>query len=345
MGAGRQLASSRVAGDAPYPPLPLANRVGSLEEAQDPYEFYDDLGRRARAEIEGALPADWSFAGKTVLDFGCGAGRTLRHFLPEADTAEFWGCDIDAESIQWLEQNLSPPLRVFQNGPEPPLSPPDETFDLIWAVSVFTHLVETWSSWLLELRRVLKPGGLLVATFMGEGMSDVIAGEEWAEERVGMNVLRYGQSWDLGGPMVLHSPWWIREHWGRGFDVLDLRPHGFATRAGEGHGIVLLQKNDREITREELERIDLADPRETLALRHNLDLVQAEAADLRVAVEHFRGQADTLRRHVESFEGSRSWRLTEPLRRATHRIRGVIGKGHGRDDGQHGSPSGSRGQP
>lgn len=318
-----------MAGDAPYPPLPLANRVGSLEEAQDPYEFYDDLGRRARENIERALPSDWSFEGKTVLDFGCGAGRTLRHFLPEASTADFCGCDIDAESIEWLESNLSPPLRVFQNGPEPPLSAPDDTFDLIWAVSVFTHLAETWSSWLLELRRVLKPGGLLLATFMGEGMSELIAGEEWDEDRVGMNVLRYGQSWDLGGPMVLHSPWWIREHWGRAFDVLELRPDGFATRARRGQGTALLRKNDTDVTREELERIDLSDPREAVALRHNLDTVQAEVADLRTAVDHYRGQADTLGRQVESFETSRSWRLTEPLRRATDRVRGVIGKGRG----------------
>lgn len=318
-----------MAGDAPYPPLQLANRVGSLEEARDPYEFYDDLGRRARADIERVLPADWSVAGKTVLDFGCGAGRTLRHFLPEAETAEFWGCDIDAESIEWLESNLSPPLRVFRNGPEPPLPQSDETFDLIWAVSVFTHLTETWSSWLLELRRVLRPDGLLLATFMGEGMSDTIAGEEWAEERVGMNVLRYGHSWDLGGPMVLHSPWWIREHWGRGFDVLDLRPHGFATQPDRGHGTVLLRKNDADVTRGEFERIDASDPREIVALRHNLDLVQAEVADLRVAVEHFRARGEALQQQVETFEASRSWRLTEPLRRATDRVRGVIGKGRG----------------
>jgi SAM-dependent methyltransferase len=319
-----------VAGDAPYPPLPLANRVGSLEEARDPYEFYDELGRGAREDIERTLPAGWSFDGKTVLDFGCGAGRTLRHFLPEADTAEFWGCDIDAESIEWLDANLSPPLRVFRNGPEPPLSAPDDTFDLIWAVSVFTHLAESWSSWLIELRRVMKPGGLLVATFMGEGMSERIAGEKWDEDRVGMNVIRYGQSWDLGGPMVLHSPWWIREHWGRGFDVLELRPQGFATPAAHGQGIVLLQKNDADVTREDLERIDAGtEPRETAALQHNLQMVQAEVADLRLGIDHFRGQADTLRQHVESFERSRSWRLTEPLRRATNALRGLLGKGHG----------------
>jgi SAM-dependent methyltransferase len=317
----------------PYPPLQLAHRVGSLEGWDDPFARYDELGRGARDAIVELLPDDWSWEGKRVLDFGCGAGRTLRHFAGEAEVAEFWGSDIDAESIRWLDDNLCPPFHVFVNGVAPPLDQPDARFDLIWCVSVFTHLTDLWSAWLLELHRVLKPGGLFACTFMGEGMSQLIAGEPWNEDLVGMNVLRNGQSWDLGGPMVLHSPWWIREHWGRAFDVLDLRPHGFGTRAGDGQGVVLLQKGAREVTREELERIDPADPREAAALRHNLDLVQAEVADLRVAVDHFRGQADALHRKVESFEGSRSWRLTEPLRRATNRVRGVIGKRRGPTDG------------
>jgi SAM-dependent methyltransferase len=311
----------------PYPPLKLAHRVGSLEGLDDPFARYDALGRGARDSIVDLLPDDWSWDGKRVLDFGCGAGRTLRHFADEARVAEFWGCDIDAESIGWLESNVSPPFHVFVNGVAPPLDQPDEQFDLIWCVSVFTHLTDTWSAWLLELHRVLKRGGLLVCTFMAEGMSELIAGEPWNEDLVGMNVLKTGQSWDLGGPMVLHSPWWIREHWGRALDVLEVRPHGFGTRAGDGQGVVLLQKDDRVASREELERIDPTNPREAAALRHNLDLVQAEVADLRVAVDHFRGQAETLRTQVEIIQGSHSWRLTDPLRRVASRIRGVIGRG------------------
>jgi hypothetical protein len=171
---------------------------------------------------------------------------------------------------------------------------------------------------------------------MGEGMSELIAGEPWNEDLVGMNVLKNGQSWDLGGPMVMHSPWWIREHWGRAFDVLDLQPHSFGVREGDGQGVVLLRKNDADVTREELERIDLGNPREATALRHNLDLVQDEVADLRVAVDHFRGQAvraqarveelerqsEDLRSQVESVQRSRSWQLTQPLRRASNRLRG-----------------------
>lgn len=39
-----------------------------------------------------------------ILGFGCGAGNVLRHFGPEARQGEVWGCDIDSESIAWLEQ-------------------------------------------------------------------------------------------------------------------------------------------------------------------------------------------------------------------------------------------------
>jgi cyclopropane fatty-acyl-phospholipid synthase-like methyltransferase len=46
-------------------------------------------------------------------------------------------------------------------------SRPDGYFDLVYAISVFTHITHEWSAWLLELHRILKPEGLLLATFCG----------------------------------------------------------------------------------------------------------------------------------------------------------------------------------
>ncbi len=149
-----------------------------------------------------------------MLDFGCGAGATLRHFLPEAEFAEFWGADIDTASIAWLQAHLSPPLRVMRNRPEPPLGLEHGTFDLIWALSVFTHLTDRPLEWLVDLHQLLKPGGLLAATYMGRWNGEMFTGEPWDEDRVGMNVLRRDQGWDDGGPIVLMSDWWVREHWG-----------------------------------------------------------------------------------------------------------------------------------
>jgi SAM-dependent methyltransferase len=279
--------------DPPFPPLQLADRVLSLQGEADPYAAYAARGAETKAALLELLPYGWSFAGKRVLDFGCGAGRTLRHFLAEAETAKIWGADIDADSIEWLQRSLCPPLHAVRCGVSPPL-PLEPGFDLVWAISVFTHLTDTSLPWLLELHRVLKPGGLLVATYMGRWNSEILAGEPWDEDRIGMNVLRHDQGWDDGGPMVLMSDWWVREHWGRAFDVL-------STADVHGQTWALLRRREVSLTVAELEA-PADDPREWAALRHNLRQVQRE---LEV-------RTDEVRRF---YEGSRSWRLTRPLRR------------------------------
>jgi SAM-dependent methyltransferase len=273
--------------ELPYPPLQLANRVGCLEGAAEPFDYYDELGLGGRSSIVDRLPRDWSFEGKRVLDFGCGAGRTLRHFVAETADAEFWGCDIDEASISWMSEYLCPPFHVFVNGPEPPLEQPDSSFDLIWGISVFTHLTDSWSRWLVELHRILKPDGLLYLTFMGSGMSELITGEPWREDGTGMNVTKCGQSWDLGGPMVMHSPWWIQEHWGRAFEILSLLPDGFVARDGpaeaqsSGQGSVLMRKRAQAVDPAALERVEPGDARETAALLHSIQQLQGECATLR----------------------------------------------------------------
>lgn len=312
----------------PYPPFELASRVGSLVGHDDPYGFYDLLGRESRASILALLPEDWTWEGKHVLDFGCGAGRTLRHFLHEAETATFWGCDIDRESIEWLEANLAPPLQVFANEETPPLPFAAESLDLVYVVSVFTHLADSWSAWFLELRRVLKPSGLLIATFIGPAAARYITDEPWKEERIGMNVLKAGQRWDLGGPMVLHSPWWIRAHWGRAFDVVDLRLDGFGLPSPEGQGVVLMRKRSVKLTQQDLERPEPGEPREALAALNNVRQLTGELVALRAAHDQLAAalkaesqardaaglRERASRQALERIAASHSWRVTRPLR-------------------------------
>lgn len=286
--------------DRPYPPLKLAKRVGGLEGRGSPRQAYEQLGAGTKRAMLDMLPDGWSFEGKRVLDFGCGAGRTLRHFLAEAETAEFWGADIDAESIDWLQEALCPPLNALRSESAPPLGLEYGTFDLIWAISVFTHLTDTSIPWLLELHRLLKSEGILIATFMGGWYSEAVLNEPWDEDTVGMNVLRHNQGWDQGGPMVLMSEWWVHAHWGRAFEILAIEPLG--------QHWALLRKQDVDLTAEELERPE-EDPREYAALRHNLRQVQRELE----AAEQSALQLGGLRRQ---YEGSLSWKLTRPLRAA-----------------------------
>lgn len=305
----------------PLPPPPMRHRVGGIND-------YEDVGVRVRCDLLELLGPEWSFAGKRALDFGCGAGRVLRHFLEEGQVGEFHGCDIDAESIDWLREHLSPPLHVFVNGEAPPLDRPDGCFDLIWAASVFTHITDHWSAWLLELHRVLKEDGLLIATFLGPGMCEPLDQDEWDAERIGMNVLRYGQGWDLGGPLVFLSPWWIAEHWGRAFEIVELREAGFGRPDDRtaGHGVVLLRRKAKRPTQEDLERIEPHEEREIAAVRHNIRQLHAESQtfyNLWHAAQHERGdngeqhaERERLRQALETVQTSRSWRITRPLRDA-----------------------------
>lgn len=317
----------------PQPSYELASRVGSLDAAEDPWFFYDWLGEATKRDIEAALPEGFNLEGQSVLDFGCGAGRTLRHFVADERPIELWGCDIDAESIAWLEEHMAPPLHEFVNGERPPLPQPGESFDVVYCISVFTHLTDSWSEWLVELHRVLKPGGLLVATFMGEGQSQVIAGEDWDDRRVGMLVLKPGQSWDLGGPMVMHSPWWVREHWGRLFDVVYLREHGFASEAGHGHGIVTLVKQPVTMDVEQL-GAPSDDPREATALAHNVEMLSRELEALRPYTASLERELETARAAAHGSDSMTPEPLTpEPsdhrarqaARRATWPVLGALG--------------------
>jgi SAM-dependent methyltransferase len=292
---------------APVPSPALTSRVGWLYDGPDGSRLFDQLGRASRKEIIELLPDDWDFRGKRVLDFGCGAGRILRHFLAEAEDAEFWGCDVDSPSIRWLEAHLVPPLHVFQNGERPPLPLADASFDLVWAASVFTHLGSSWSAWMVELHRILAPDGLLLASFIGEGTA-VAEAAGWEEDRIGMNILDGGLSYDRGGAIVLHSRWWIRARWGRAFEIvsLDLREPG-------EQGWVLMRRREESITSAQLEAPEPDEPRELDASRHNI--TQLEARHSSLFFEHQK----TVRELNELLQ-SRSWRLTAPFRTMRRRL-------------------------
>ncbi len=249
---------------APFPPVELMRRVAPLgRDDRDAEADYDAAGRDVKRFIVSQLPEDWTWDGKRVLDFGCGAGRVLRHFLPEASEAEFWGSEIDEPSVRWIEQNLSPPLHVVHHGESPPLRAPSGHFDLVYAMSVFTHITDEWSAWLLELHRLLAPDGLLLATFLGPDMIAPLQGERWSDDRIGLNVTRCGTSWAEGGPNTFISPWWLRAHWGRAFEIVRVEPQGYDSGDPRGlHGFCLMRRRPVEITREELEAPEPDEPRE-----------------------------------------------------------------------------------
>lgn len=156
-------------------PRATPTAAGSPEEFPLPPEDlwerafdYLELGSTHASRLRAAVARAGGGVNGHLLDFGCGSGRVIRWFLDEARDHEVWGVDFNAEHIAWAQQHLSPPFRFALGTSLPHLPFEDDTFAVVFAGSVFTHISELGDAWLLELRRVTRPGGVLYLTVHDE---------------------------------------------------------------------------------------------------------------------------------------------------------------------------------
>ncbi|NYH93363.1 methyltransferase domain-containing protein [Actinopolymorpha rutila] len=119
-----------------------------------------------------------------VLDIGCGVGRLalpLSGYLN--DKGAYEGFDVLDHMVDWCKQNIGSRHPNFQfrtaavasttgsTFPEQTAADyrfpyEDNSFDLAYAGSLFTHLTPAGTeNYLAEVLRTLRPGGVLVATF------------------------------------------------------------------------------------------------------------------------------------------------------------------------------------
>src|SRR2546426_707916 len=92
---------------------------------------------------------------RNILDFGCGPGRFLLAFQPELEPHQrLFGCDVCETCCRWCQENIGF-ATVERNGIEPPLPYADGQFDLVYSLSVFTHLrLDLQFRWAWELHRI-----------------------------------------------------------------------------------------------------------------------------------------------------------------------------------------------
>jgi SAM-dependent methyltransferase len=205
----------------PLPPEDLRVRVTGVPSEV----LFRSLGRRISADISAVLravdrPVDR--AGLHILDFGCGCARVLR-YLTVPGGAHLHGVDVDAEAIAWCTANLPGTARFSTVGRRPPLPYPDVSLDVIFAVSVFTHLTEQdQKRWLPELRRVLKPDGVLLLTVLGRTALQ-LAGPQLTKRVVEAGVLYLDDGGTSGLPdwyqSCFHTEEYVRREWSDGFRV------------------------------------------------------------------------------------------------------------------------------
>ena len=212
----------------PTPPPELMKRVLGTQDAR----FFKIAGLKSFGEFLDAAVRHRSISSiRRFLDWGCGCGRVCVHFLSAPDGPEVFGCDVDSEAITWCRANLRPGhFSVVQ--PWPPTSYKDATFDLVIGFSVFTHLSrEAQETWLAEMRRIIAPGGLFLASTHGESAASFVPG-------VSVEVVQHGIFDKIPDPVLngiapegyYRGTFQTREYtlreWSKYFEILDYIERG-----------------------------------------------------------------------------------------------------------------------
>ena len=191
-------------------------------------------GRSHALERRGRALADV----RSILDFGCGCGRVIRHLgrVP----ADLHGSDANATLAAWCRENL-PFGRYAVNGLAPPLPYEDGAFDLVYTMSVFTHLpAHLQRPWLDELRRVVEPGGRLLLTTHGERYVERLTPGERRRFAAGELVVRWGEVAGTNLCTAFHPAEYVRGLVRPGWELEELVAEG--ARGNPHQDLVVLRR-------------------------------------------------------------------------------------------------------
>jgi SAM-dependent methyltransferase len=215
----------------PLPPRRLMVRVAGTGDAV----WFLRSGRAGYDAIVAHAPLAQL---ESVLDFGCGCGRVTRWW--SAFDGRVAGSDVSGPAVDWCRANL-PFGRFEQNALAPPLVFDDESFDLVYALSVFTHLTaDLQLAWRDEVRRVLRPGGLLLLTTHGRSYVPRLGEDERTSFERGELVVRWGDVAGTNLCSAYHPEAYLRDTFAAGFTFLDLEAEG--ARGNPTQDLVLLRK-------------------------------------------------------------------------------------------------------
>jgi ubiquinone/menaquinone biosynthesis C-methylase UbiE len=135
--------------------------------------------------------------GMTALDVGCGPGSITRGLAERLSPGEVVGLDLAASALAEAQRDASERglrnLRYVQGSVyELPFA--DGSFDVVYAHQVLQHLREPGAA-LLEMLRVLRPGGIVAVREVDWGTAAHWPNEPWIDRFVQVHL----QTWRRNG--------------------------------------------------------------------------------------------------------------------------------------------------
>ncbi len=128
----------------------------SIEFAGQGHDFF--IRVKAQELVASARRQLGDLSGRRVLDVGCGVGLMSRYVGEHF--GELRGIDVSPRVVQRAAQHAPAGTFSLYDGEHIPSD--DEAFDVVFTVCVMHHVPPArWGSLVLEMARVLKPGGLL----------------------------------------------------------------------------------------------------------------------------------------------------------------------------------------
>lgn len=150
-----------------YPPVPSAELqdTGCFGKSSEQFLSSGIHHARMLLTVQEVFGQTHLGDGGTVYDLGSGAGRALRWFQ-RIEGVNCIGSDVLERAVSWCDSHLDG--RYFVNEQRPPLPLEDDSCDLVYALSIFSHFGEEAAElWMAELARVCRPDGLIVVTTHG----------------------------------------------------------------------------------------------------------------------------------------------------------------------------------
>lgn len=177
------------------PLVKLPSEYSVYESYRLNFENYFNDGKETAEWIVNELKDYLSFDGASILDWGCGPARVVRHLPRLLPSSKIYGSDYNKDTITWCKDNI-PGVKFAVNGLKPPLPFDNDFFATVYALSVFTHLsLDNHHNWLNELYRVLKKGGVFLVTTQGGSFLNKLITKEREKFLQGSFVER-GYAWE-----------------------------------------------------------------------------------------------------------------------------------------------------